>query len=159
ELLAVEQPVGPQDPAPERRDDVVVRGLAGYHHLAREHVGVDDHAAEPPEDLGDGGFAGRDAPRQPHEEEPPRHTSAESAPAFTSTTTGIWSGSANSMISRASASTAATSSGGASKRSSSCTCGSIRAESPRAPSAACTRTIAILIMSLAVPWTGAFMAM
>src|SRR5438128_2330727 len=159
ELLAVEQPVGPEDPAPERRDDLVVRGLAGDHHLAREHVGVDDHGPEPPEDLGDGGFAGRDAPRQPHEEEPPRHTSAQSAPDFTSTTRGIWSGSANSMISRASASTAATSSGGASKRSSSWTCSSIRARRRRASSAACIRTIAILIMSLAVPWTGAFMAM
>ena len=63
------------------------------------------------------------------------------------------------MISRASASTARTSSGGASKSSSSWTCSSIRARSPRAVSAACTRIIAILIMSLAVPWTGAFIAM
>src|SRR5207247_10415628 len=91
-------------------------------HLAREPVGVDDHAPEPPEDLGDGGFAGRDAPRQPHEQEPPRHASAQSAPDFTSTTRGIWSGSAISMISRTRASTAGTSSGGASKRSSSWTC-------------------------------------
>src|SRR5213592_486888 len=33
ELLAVERPVGPEDPAPERRDDVVVRGRTGDHHL------------------------------------------------------------------------------------------------------------------------------
>src|SRR5437667_98978 len=159
ELRPVERPVALEDPPPELGDDVVVGGLAGRDHLAREHVGVDDHAPETTEDLGNGGFAGRDAPGQSHEQKLPGHTSAQSGPAFTSTTTGTWSGSAASMISRASASTAPISSGGASKRSSSWTCSSIRARSPRATSAACTRTIAILIMSLAVPWTGAFIAM
>src|SRR5207249_2033079 len=84
-------------------DDVVVGGLAGRGHLAREHVGVDDHAPETTEDLGNGGFAGRDAPGQSHEQKLPGHTSAQSGPAFTSTTTGTWRGSAASMISRASA--------------------------------------------------------
>src|SRR3989442_801642 len=159
ELLPVERPVALEDPPSELGDDVVVGGLAGLDHLAREHVGVDDHAPETTEDLGDGGFAGRDAPGQSHEQKLPGHTSAQSAPDFTSTTTGTCSGSAASMISRASASTAAISSGGASKRSSSWTWSSIRARSRRASRASCVRTIAILIMSLAVPWTGAFMAM
>src|SRR3989441_88845 len=159
ELLPVERSVALEDPPPKLGDDVVVGGLAGRDHLAREHVSVDDHAPETTEDLGDGGFAGRDAPGQSHEQKLPGHTSAQSGPDFTSTTTGTWSGSAASMISRASASTAAISSGGASKRSSSWTWSSIRARSRRASRASCVRTIAILIMSLAVPWTGAFMAM
>src|SRR2546425_970665 len=161
ELLPIERTVGVHDAAAEVRHDLLPGRLLRLDHVTGEPVGVDDLAAELPEQLRDRAFPRRDAAGEPDEQEGRRaaHTSAQSPPVFTSTTTGTFSGRADAMISRASASTAPTSSGGASKRSSSWTCSSIRARSLRATSAACTRTIAILIMSLAVPWTGAFIAM
>src|SRR5262249_30500728 len=161
ELLSVERATRRQDLATELAYDLRQGRLAGLDHLTREQIGVDDLAAEPSQEARHGALAGRDPAGEADEQELPgrAHTSAQSSPVLTSTTTGTLSGSAAAMISRASASTAGTSSGGASNRSSSWTWSSIRARSPRAVSAACARTIATLIMSLAVPWTGAFIAM
>src|SRR5207249_1525069 len=139
--------------ATEFPDDLVPGGPARLDHLAGEQIGVDDLGAEPPEHVRHRALPRRDTAGEPHEQELAggAHTCAQSSPVFTSTTTGTLSGRADAMISRASAVTASTSSVGASKSSSSCTCKSIRARSPRATSAACMRTIAILIMSLAEP--------
>src|SRR5262249_12783328 len=153
ELLSVERPAGGEDVPAELSCDLGQRRLARLDHVAREEIGVDDLAPELAQERRDRALPRRDAAREADQQKFSRraHTSAQSAPVLTSTTTGTLSGTAAAMISRASASTAATSSGGASNRSSSCTCRSIRARRPRADSAACTRTIAILIMSLAVP--------
>src|SRR5437867_1209695 len=160
-LLAIERAVRGEHVA-ELANDRGQSGLAGRHDLARQLIGVDHDAAQAAEDLRDRALARGDPAGEADEQEAPRgrrHTCDQSSPDFTSTTTGTSSGSAASMISRASVSTAGTSARGASKSSSSCTWSSIRAFSPRSTRAARMRTIAVLIMSLAVPCTGAFMAM
>src|SRR5207244_9935460 len=125
-------------------------GLAGLHDLAGQHVGVDDDGPQLAKDRVDRALAGRDAPGQPDEQEGAGrgHTSDQSLPDLTSTTTGTRRGSAAAMISRARASTAGTSSGGASKSSSSWTCSSVRARSPRPASGSVARTMAILSVPL-----------
>src|SRR5207302_5374198 len=161
QLLPIERAVAGQNVLTELGHDRRPGGLTRLDHLAREEISIDDLAAELTQERRDRALPRRDAAGEPHQQELAggAHTSAQSPPVLTSTTTGTLSGSAAAMISRASASTAPTSSGGASKSSSSWTCSSIRARRPRVVSAACTRTIAILIMSLAVPCTGAFIAM
>src|SRR5262249_61145959 len=160
-LFGVGGPVGFRPVGTEFLDDPGPGGLARLAPLAGELIGVDDLGTEPPEHVRSRALPRRDPAGEPDEQELARgaHTCAQSSPVFTSTTTGTLSGRADAMISRVSAETASTSSGGASKSSSSCTCRSMRARRPRAASAACMRTIAILIMSLAEPCTGAFIAM
>src|SRR5262249_38705569 len=120
ERLAVERAGGGQDILPELVGDLREGRLTRRDHLARKQIRVDDLAAERAKDTRYGALPSRDAAGQPDEQELTgrAHPSAQSAPVFTSTTTGTFSGSAAAMISRASVSTAATSSGGASKRSS-----------------------------------------
>src|SRR5207244_9007432 len=105
--------------------DLGERGLARHHHLAREEVGVHHPGAEMGEHRAHRALAGGDAAGEAHQAKAP-HTTAQSSPALTSTLSGTASSRADSMISTASASSAAISSGGASKRSSSWTCSSLR---------------------------------
>ena len=67
ELRAVEVPVGLQDLAPERGDDLGVRARARAHDLARDDVRVDDGDGARGEQRGDGGLAGRDSSRETYD--------------------------------------------------------------------------------------------
>src|SRR5262249_60727454 len=128
-VLAVEVPVGVQQLASEFPDNPAPGGPARLDPLAGKLIGVDDLGPEPPEHVRSRALPRRDPAGEPDEQELARgaHTCAQSSPVFTSTTTGTLSGRADAMISRVSAETASTSSGGASKSSSSCTCRSMRA--------------------------------
>src|SRR5262249_36571437 len=124
QLLAIQRAIG-REHVTEFPDDRGQGRLTRRDNVARELVGVDHDAAEAAQHLRDRALAGGDAAGEAGEEKAPRrrgHTCDQSSPDFTSTTTGTSSGSAASMTSRASVSTAGTSCGGASKSSSSCTC-------------------------------------
>ena len=69
ERLPVEPPVGCNHPRPELPHDLGERGLARLHHLAGEHVGIDDHRAQHAEHRCDRALAGGDPPGQPDEQE------------------------------------------------------------------------------------------
>src|SRR5262249_51727979 len=110
EALAVEHAVGGDDVGPELRGDRRPRRPTRPHHLARQDIGVDDLATELTQECRDRALPRPDAAGEPDQQELAgrAHTSAQSLPLLTSTTTGTLSGSASAMISRARSSTAST---------------------------------------------------
>ena len=62
--LAVDGPVGGEDPGPEAVDQRLVGGAAGRHHVAGHLVGVDEHGAPLDQQVGDGRLARADAAGQ-----------------------------------------------------------------------------------------------
>src|SRR6266542_2055379 len=82
ELLPIQRALGGHDAAAELRHDLLPGRLLRLDHVTGESIGVDDLAAELPEDLRDRALPRRDAAGESNEQKPPRgaHTSAQSPP-------------------------------------------------------------------------------
>src|SRR5262249_12541694 len=138
--------------------DLEVGRLPRHHDLAGEDIRVENARTQVGEHATHRALAGGDAASEADQEEPP-HACAQSPPVLMSTLSGTSSVMADSITCRARASRRGTSVSGASNRSSSCTCSSMRAWRPLSASAWAMRTMAIFMRSAAVPWTGALVAM